>query len=146
MFELYVHYTDISWDATMAGRGILSPTGSVGDLNSIAWFVFTQNWKTSCINLRNRVLLGWYDHFSISINSGVAKHFQPSQYLIKRMVTGKTWNVINIPIIPNVWAVQYSTRDVTALPTSSGTALQYIIHGAHGVCALESSSYKNDNA
>ena len=68
----------------------------------------------------NRVLVGWYDYFMISTSSGVVKHFQPSQYLIKRMVTGKTLDIINIPIIPNVRAVQYSTRDVTTLPTSSG--------------------------
>ena len=32
------------------------------------------------------------------------------------MVIGKTWDVINIPIIPNVSAVQYSARDVILLP------------------------------
>ena len=42
-----------------------------------------------------------------------------SQYLTTGIVTGKTLDVINIPIIPNAQVVQYSARDVTALPTSS---------------------------
>ena len=45
-----------------------------------------------------------------------------SQYLIKCM-TVKTWDVINIPIIPNMQVVQYSVPDVTTLPTSFGLFL-----------------------
>ena len=87
----------------IAGRGILSPTGWLKSNHAI------------CLCFQHRELGNLEQCRSINL--------EPSQYLIMHTVTGKTWNVINIPFIQNTQAVQYSACDVTTLPTSSDYAL-----------------------
>ena len=60
----------------------------------------------------------------IAVLPPLAVTIEPSQYLTMSTVTGKTWDVINFPIIPNTQAAQYSVHDVTALPTSSIISLK----------------------
>ena len=62
----------------------------------------------------------------IAILPPLAVTIEPSQYLTKSTVTGPIRDVINIPIIPNAQAVQYSAHDVTTLPTSSDIASESV--------------------
>ena len=66
----------------------------------------------------------------IALLSPLAVTVEPSQYLTTSTVTGKTLDAINIPIIPNAQAAQYSARDVTTLPTSSEST-QFLPEATH---------------